>query len=62
LGPELTPLVGSKTGYTDLAGGNLLVIVEYPIGHPLGIVVLGSSAEGRFLDVKKILKWIKSQR
>ena len=62
LAPELTPLIGSKTGYTDLAGGNLLVIVEYPIGRPLGIVVLGSSAEGRFSDVKKILEWIKAAR
>lgn len=62
LGQELTPLIGAKTGYTDLAGGNLLVIVEYPIGRPLGIIVLGSSAEERFLDVKKILEWIKSQR
>ncbi len=62
LGPELTPLIGSKTGYTDLAGGNLLVIVEYPIGRPLGIVVLGSSAEGRFSDVKKILEWVKATR
>lgn len=61
LAPELTPLIGAKTGYTDLAGGNLLVIVEYPIGHPLGIVVLGSSEQGRFSDVKKILEWIKSR-
>ncbi|OGF61740.1 hypothetical protein A2926_02745 [Candidatus Giovannonibacteria bacterium RIFCSPLOWO2_01_FULL_44_40] len=60
LGPELTPLIGAKTGFTDLAGGNLLVIVEYPIGHPLGIVVLGSSEKGRFEDVKKILGWIKN--
>lgn len=62
LGPELTPLVGSKTGYTDLAGGNLLVIVEYPIGHPIGIVVLGSSEHGRFSDVKTILDWIKAKK
>ena len=61
LGPELTPLLGSKTGYTDLAGGNLLVIVEYPIGRPLGIVALGSSEQGRFSDVKKILEWVKSR-
>lgn len=61
LAPELSPLLGSKTGYTDLAGGNLLVIVEYPIGHPLGIVVLGSSEKGRFEDVKKILEWVKTR-
>ena len=62
LGPELSPLIGAKTGYTDLAGGNLLVIVEYPIGRPLGIVVLGSSVEGRFSDVKKILEWVKTKK
>ena len=62
LGPELTPLIGSKTGYTDLAGGNLLVIVEYPIGHPLGIVVLASSEKGRFEDVKVIFEWLKTKK
>ncbi len=62
LGPELTPLLGSKTGYTDLAGGNLLVIVEYPIGRPLGIVVLGSTEKGRFEDMKKILGWVRLQK
>lgn len=61
LAPELMPLLGSKTGYTDLAGGNLLVIVEYPIGNPLGIVVLGSTEKGRFEDVKKILEWVKAK-
>lgn len=42
---------GSKTGYTDLAGGNLGVIVDITIGRPVVIVVLGSSKEGRFRDV-----------
>ena len=59
LDSDLTSLVGAKTGYTDLAGGNLLIIVEYPLGNPIGIVVLGSSENGRFEDVKKILSWIK---
>ncbi len=62
LDPEITPILGAKTGYTDLAGGNLLVITEYPIGNPIGIVVLGSSAGGRFSDVKNILNWIKTQK
>ncbi len=56
----LPQLIGAKTGFTDIAGGNLLVLMEYPIGHPLGIVVLGSSEQGRFEDVKKLLDWIKS--
>ena len=54
--PQIT---GAKTGFTDLAGGNLLVLVEYPIGRPLGIVVLGSSMEGRFSDVETIFSFIK---
>ena len=59
---EITGLIGGKTGFTDLAGGNLLVIVQYPYpgGHLYGIVVLGSSEKGRFEDVKKILEYIKS--
>ncbi len=42
----------SKTGYTDKAGGNLGVIVNIGIGHPIVIVVLGSTKEARFADVK----------
>lgn len=56
---EIPELFGAKTGLTDLAGGNLLIIFEYPIGHPIGIVVLGSTQEGRFFDVKKIYEWMK---
>lgn len=41
----------SKTGYTDMAGGNLGVVVDISIGHPVVIVVLGSTKEGRFRDM-----------
>ncbi len=41
----------SKTGYTDIAGGNLGVIIDISIGHPVVIVVLGSTKEGRFRDM-----------
>ena len=44
----------SKTGYTESAGGNLVVIVDIVIGHPVAIVVLGSTREGRFSDVEKL--------
>ncbi len=43
---------GSKTGFTDLAGGNLGVVVDITIGHPVVLVVLGSSREGRFEDMR----------
>ncbi len=46
----LSPLILSKTGYTDLAGGNLLIIYQSH-GKTIGICVLGSTFSGRFADV-----------
>lgn len=46
----------SKTGFTDLAGGNLVVVYDAGIGHPVAIVVLGSTRDGRFSDVEKLLE------
>lgn len=45
----------SKTGFTDLAGGNLAVVYDAGISHPVAIVVLGSSREGRYTDVNRLL-------
>ncbi len=55
---RLTGLLGSKTGYTDLAGGNLAVVVDVGLNDPYIIVVLGSTQEKRFEDVEKIYKEI----
>jgi len=44
-------LVASKTGFTDLAGGNLVILFDIGIGHPVIAVVLGSSYKGRFEDM-----------
>ncbi len=52
---KIAGIVASKTGYTDLAGGNLGVIVDIGISHPVVIVVLGSTREGRFTDVEKLI-------
>ncbi|MBU0723176.1 hypothetical protein KJ973_03210 [Patescibacteria group bacterium] len=49
-------IIGSKTGFTDLAGGNLGVVFDSGIGSPIIIVVLGSTIEGRFEDVLKLYK------
>lgn len=43
-------LLLSKTGYTDLAGGNLALVFDVGIGHLVAVVVLGSSVESRFTD------------
>jgi len=48
----LPGLIASKTGYTDLAGGNLGVIIDPELGRPIVIIVLGSTLEGRFADVE----------
>lgn len=43
-------LLLSKTGYTDLAGGNLALVFDAGIRHPIAVVVLGSSKKERFTD------------
>ena len=48
-------LIAGKTGYTDLAGGNLAVVFDAEIGHPVVVVVLGSTYNGRFEDVKSLV-------
>ncbi len=48
-------LVASKTGFTDLAGGNLAVLFEAGPMYPVAVVVLGSSVDGRFTDVEQLV-------
>ncbi len=52
---EIPGIIASKTGFTDLAGGNLAVVFDLGINHRVAIAVLGSSREGRFTDVKALL-------
>lgn len=44
----------SKTGYTDLAGGNLAMAFNVGLDHKIIIVVLGSTREERFTDMEKL--------
>lgn len=48
-------LLASKTGYTDLAGGNLALAFDAGFNHPIIIVVLGSTYDGRFADAENLL-------
>lgn len=48
-------LLGGKTGYTDLAGGNLAMVVDVGLNEPVAVVVLGSTLEGRFDDVDALV-------
>lgn len=52
---NLPLLIASKTGYTDLAGGNLVIAFDAGFGHTIIISVLGSTADGRFTDVEKLV-------
>jgi D-alanyl-D-alanine carboxypeptidase len=57
---QIDGLIGSKTGYTDLAGGNLALIVDKGLNEPIAIVILGSpNSQTRFEDALKILESIK---
>ncbi len=49
-------VLGSKTGFTDLAGGNLAVTFDPSIEHPITIVVLGSTYDGRFADMQTLVQ------
>lgn len=44
-------IIASKTGFTQMAGGNLAVVFDAGFGNPIVIVVLGSTLDGRFADV-----------
>lgn len=53
---KIPGIIASKTGYTDLAGGNLVIMFDAGLGHPIAISVLGSSKEGRFEDVSALVQ------
>lgn len=44
-------LLASKTGFTDLAGGNLTIAFDAGLNRPIIITVLGSTRDARFDDV-----------
>lgn len=52
---DIPNVLGSKTGYTDLAGGNLTIIFDSGYNHYIVITLLGSTLNGRFSDMKKII-------
>ena len=52
---KIPNLLASKTGYTDLAGGNLTVAFDTGFDRPIIITVLGSTYSGRFTDVMTLV-------
>lgn len=52
-------LLASKTGYTDLAGGNLTIAFDAGLNRPIIVTVLGSTREERFSDVVRLVKAVR---
>lgn len=50
-----------KTGFTDLAGGNLAVLTEVLPGRPVAVVVLGATRETRESDVATLIEAARAQ-
>ncbi len=48
--------VGGKTGYTDQADGNLLSVFS-DAGHPIVVIVLGTSDDSRFANTQALYDW-----
>jgi len=53
-------ILASKTGYTTLAGGNLVIAFDAGLNRPVIATVLGSSYSGRFSDVAQLIEATKS--
>lgn len=58
---QIPGLIGSKTGYTDLAGGNLVVAFDAGLNRPIVITVLGSTRHERFTDVITLVEETQKQ-
>lgn len=54
-------IIGSKTGYTTLAGGNLAIAFDASLNRPIVVIALGSSYNGRFSDVIELSKLARSK-
>lgn len=53
--PAIPGLIMGKTGTTELAGGNLALVFEAGPTHPVVAVVLHSTPDGRFADMKALV-------
>lgn len=52
---KIPNLLFSKTGNTLIAGGNFTIIFKNKNEHQIAITILGSTLDGRFSDMEKIM-------
>lgn len=55
---QIPNLLFSKTGYTELSGGNLSIILKDKDDHLIAVTVLSSTYNGRFKDMEKIVNML----
>ncbi len=58
---KIPGLIASKTGYTELAGGNLVIAFDAGLNRPIVIAVLGSTRSGRFNDMLRLSSLAREQ-
>lgn len=51
---EIPGIIGSKTGFTEAAGGSISIILEKN-GHIINIVILGSTQTDKYEDLRLII-------
>ncbi len=49
-------VLASKTGYTELSGGNVVLAMNVGLNRPVIISVMGSSYDGRFADLDVLVR------
>ncbi len=52
---QIPGLIMGKTGFTDLAGGNLAIVFDTGLSQPVVAVVLGSTIDARFADMRLLV-------
>jgi len=57
---KIPNILFSKTGLSSLAGGNLTIIYKAKNEHVLAITILGSTINGRFSDMQKIVNVLEN--
>lgn len=66
LSGEIPGIIASKTGFTNTAGGNLVLAFDPELGRPIIVAVLGSTEQGRFEDarilINAVLKYISQNK
>lgn len=52
---KIPNIIFSKTGFTEIAGGNLSVVFQDKEGENIAVTLLGSTIDDRFVDMEKIV-------